>query len=339
MYLESKCHGRYSGVADMQNTAYQISKLDPCNQPCPNDAGGFAAEIARIGQEFNQPMRLVWQPDVMATLWGQKRRRYGLEKYGRCEHLRGWWIGEMKEVNGETLFAPRQKVRADRFAADPHAAFKLPNGDWVQSDLEENLVAEPRWIVEYKLHDREKIFHERERYDYERELHVEFETVMENGEPVLKKKVYEYENPFKKVDALGPYPKDGKWGRLFIVAQHWIRCCEEANAEHRICQGIGRPPNDYDLQAIRQTMQERETDAKLPEPGTAAWDHQMTEEIRKINDEIAVNKAGAARAYDEIFDRAIMPTLKRVYRRNNPDKAPTVGIHIPDGHPLLKGDS
>lgn len=297
----------------MQISAYQISKLDPCNQPRPNDAGGFADEIVRLGRDFNLPLRLTWQPDVMAMLWGQNRRRYGLEKYGYCEHLRGWWIGHMEEVNGQLMFAPRQKVRADKYDVDPHAAFQLPNGDWVQADLDENLIAEPRWVVEYKLHDREKAFHEAERY--------------------------EWEGPFTRHDALGPYPEDGKWARLFVIAQHWVKCCEEANARHELCQGIGRAPNDYDLQEVRKVLQERESDAALPEPGTPQWEHRMAEEMRKINDEIAETNKCNLRAYDEIFDRAIMPTLRRVYRRNNPDKSPAVGIHIPEGHPLLKGNS
>lgn len=314
----------------MRTDPYKISNLDPCNQPCPNDAGRFHKEIEKLGQEFNQPLRLVWGPDVYATLWGERRRRYAQSYHAPCEHLRGWWIGKLEEVETDgkkqMLFAPRQKVKADRFTADPHSGFYLPNGDWVQADLDVRLVSEPRWIVEFKLPDREKHFHNLERYDYESERHVERREVYDRkkGEFVQKEYEYEYQNPFSKVDALGEYPEDGKWGLYIIIAQHWIRCCEKANEAGRLCWGIGRPPNDYDLETIRGDLQARH---RAMEPGSEEWSNAHKKEVAIINDIIAKNKQRQSDTYDAIFDDAIMPTLRRVYNRVNPAKSNQVDIH------------
>lgn len=298
---------------------YKLNPLDRCNQPCPGDAGRFTAEIERLGKDFNQPLRLAWAPDVYADLWGARRRRYAQQRYGRCEHIRGWWVGAMKEVNGQLLFAPRERRRADRFQQDPHSAFRLDNGDWVQADLEENLIAEPRWIVEFKLPDRERKFHDQERFEYDTQ--EDFRP----AEPKLgiEAKRYQYQDPMKPIDALGPYPEEGKWALHVVIANHWVRCCEQANAENRLCWGVGRAPNENDLAELIKDLTAR---GRAITPESDDWAARYKEEMRKINDVIAGNLAGQRRAYDEIFDEAIMGPLRHVYMRNNPDKARTVSV-------------
>lgn len=305
---------------------YKLSKLDPCDQPCPDDAGRYAAEIARLGREFSLPLRLSWAPDIYAFLWGEKRRRYAQERFGRCEHVRRWVLGRLEMVNGTEMLAPRQYFKPDRYSLDIHALHMLPNGDCLQAEVDVKLIAEPRWIVEFKLPDRERAAHEQNRYDAERDRSVEIRERYDRKKQqfVEERVIYDYENPLTRVDALGPYPEDGKWGCYRVIAQHWIKCCQDANAEGRMCWGIGRPPHDGDLEEIRLDLQQRTAPM---DPTDEHWDAKYKEEIRKINEIIAENQQGQRDLYDAIFDDAIMTTLRRVYNRNNPDKANQVFLH------------
>lgn len=266
------------------NDPYQLDPEDLTNQPSPPRPKWFDDALKNLSRQYGTRVRLVWAPEVERFLWGARRKVYA--RYQRMKLL-GWFQGAYVEVGGRQIFKSHRYHGRKAFPElNERAAHLLENGEWLMPDLHGYQIAWPRWIVELELdRQREKPFHDQERYEWDHETG-------------------------QMVDALGPYPEEGKWASLFVICQHWVKCCQDANAQGRLCYGVGRAPVEDDLDWVRQWFKDRETEAKLAEPGTLDFARQVNREYRSLMDEEKRLDLKRKDLYREMVLNEIKPTLQ-----------------------------
>lgn len=265
------------------NDPYELTER---NQQKPSGFDWFAKEVERIGRDSGLSLRLSWSPDVNRFYWGKWHKHYCARQYRK--HV-GWVKGKYEEIEGRNVFRAVSRHAWNAFPSlSPEGDHFLEDGHWLIADWLYWDVAWPRFVVE-KLVDEEseRPHHEANRYEYDVETN-------------------------ELVDALGEYPKEGKWKCIYIVAQHWIQCCKEANAEHRLCYGVGRPPVERDVEEVRKAIHEDLQFAKVGAVGSQSWQLAMMQELRDNKTERDKANLAMENTYGEIFKNEMMPTLRRI---------------------------
>lgn len=266
----------------------QFSNYDDeldCNLPRPRGHEWFSKKIEQLGRDAGTNLRVTWAPDVRRILWGAEHRYYACLPGGgrRTARHTGWFVGHFEGPLDDLNFVREQKLRADRYPGyEPTGTHLLPNGKWLAPEIETLEIVKPRWVVEEKLHDSEKEQHNALRYEWVDGL---------------------------LVDALGPYPEEGKWVLRHVVAHHFIVCCNLANDAHHLCWGQGRDPNQSDVEEIQAQIAGRDSLPKLHALGERPTGAEVSRETQKTLDEIALGEQKQGDLYHEMFKDAIQPTV------------------------------
>ena len=256
---------------------------DVPNPPRPSIPPRFAVAVERIGREADIDLRLTWAPDVVKPLWGALHKAYCYKRDSK--HL-GWWEGHMEDVNGRQLFTADRYRKKSAYDYEPNATHRLGENKWLHPDLLPQEWAWPRWIIERKLLDSERVNHERERYEWVDGV---------------------------RVDALGPWPEGGKWGCLTVIAHHFHLCCEIAEREYLegkrptgLCFGQGRPPCEQDLDDLRQSIVDGERTGLSEPTFETALDYDTRETINQlIESEYRQNQH-----YGAVIQNVLTPALR-----------------------------
>jgi hypothetical protein len=265
---------------------YQLDPEEPENLLRPPGCQRFIKAFQELGKECGVGLRLIWAPEVMKFLWGKPRQRYA--NWKRRRHV-GWFIGSVDEATGQ--FRMRERRKWDAFQLSPEADHRLPNGQWLVADWKEWTVAQPRWVIEERLDERkERPAHEAARYEWDPDT-------------------------LQLIDALGPYPEEGKWACIQVISAHAFVCCKNATANEQLCiWGVGgRDPVDSDIEEVRQRIQARDENAKLRKDGMPTESEWKTE-YQQIMDELKEGGERAKENYYEILKDAIVPGLNVVMK-------------------------
>jgi hypothetical protein len=258
-------------------------ELTDKNHPAPPRAKWMDVALQQIKSDFGIDLRMVWGPDVDAFRWGGMVKLYAA--YATVRN-RGWFRGMyVPDGNGgQVLRRTGYHPPGDYLNYTAEGAHRLADGSWLIPDPEFRHVAWPRWIIERRAPDRERVSHEANRYEWD----------PDTGE---------------RIDALGPWPEGGRWFNFYVVAQHMIRCCGQANAEHRLCYGIGRDPNEHDLDHLRQTVQTEVVAPARPEPGSQEWNRQYTQNVKAAMAEHKEAEQRQREGYRARMRNVVAPTL------------------------------
>jgi hypothetical protein len=264
--------------------AYTDYENEEINRTRPAGFDDFGREVAALGKAHNVRLRLVWAPDVTRFLWGATRRVYAFKQQRR--HI-GWLVGPMVEVAGKALtHQPHTVLKPDAFSFSPEGAHLLENGDWAKPDFIYDEVAHPRFMIEEMLDEqRERPEHERHRFEY----------FVETNE---------------LVDALGPYPADGKFACINVIAAHAFICCRNANQKHQFCYGTGRDPGGEDLEDLKQRIQARDERRRLGDHYD--YESEFMREYNATMDKIKKGEAQAKQNYYDIFKQELDPVFSMI---------------------------
>lgn len=279
------------------------------NRPRPAGFEGFAKEIERLGNHNNVRLRLVWAPEVIRFLWGAERRVYAFKQERR--HT-GWLVGPMEEFNGALIHRPHSLRKPDAFRFSPEGAHRLDNGDWVKPDFRYWEVAHPRFMIEEMLDPgKERPEHERHRYEYLEETN-------------------------ELVDALGPYPQEGKWACIHVIAAHAFICCRNATQRQQFCYGTGRDPGGEDLAEIESRIQARNQRRRVEDH--YAFESEFMREYTATMARIKKGQERAKQNYYDILKQEIDPVFSMIGKARsklppfNHQKAGVKTVRLLDQH-------
>lgn len=258
---------------------------DEPNPIRPPDGQRFITAVRRIGEETGIFLRLSWAPEITSIKWGASHKTYCYKR--EKKHL-AWWVGRMEDVNGTMLFKPTIRARKDAYREyEPNATHRLPNGQWLHPDLLPVEWAWPRWVIERRLQESERAAHERERYEW-------IDGV--------------------RVDALGPWPEEGKWALERVIAHHFILCCEQAEAEFLagkrstgLCFGQYRPPSDADMNQLRADIIAGE---RIGLTATPSFEQAVAYDTKQTLDQMSESERKQNEHYKEIIQNALAPALR-----------------------------
>lgn len=244
------------------------------NRPRPAGNEDAIKSVAALGRASGANIRLVWAPEVTKYLWGAIRRVYAFTK--KREHV-AWRIGPMVEFNGGWIHQPYKTAPKTAFRTDHIGAFRLPNGDWAYPQFDYWEVAHPRWLIEEMLDPMiEGPEHDAHRYEY-----------------------FPESNEF--VDALGPYPAEGKYACIHVVAAHSGICCKLATDRGGFCYGTGRDFGQSDLDEIQSRIYERNKRERLTDTHGEAFRRAVTAEYKSIMSQIKESERQQRNLYRDII--------------------------------------
>jgi hypothetical protein len=244
------------------------------NRPRPARNEDAIKHVSDLGRAQGASIRLVWAPEVTRFLWGAVRRVYAFKK--ERDHV-AWRVGPMVEFKGAWIHRPHSVVPRATFTPSHIGAFRLPNGDWAYPQFDYWEVAHPRWLIEEMLDPAiEGPEHEAHRYEY-----------------------FSDTNEF--VDALGPYPSEGKWACIQVIAAHSGVCCNIANDAGRFCYGTGRDFGQVDEDEIMQRVQERNKRARLTDHHGQDFQRAVTAEYRDLMTKIKESERQQRNLYRDII--------------------------------------
>jgi hypothetical protein len=240
----------------------------------------YAREVEQISRAVSIPLRLVWAPEITSIKWGQSHRTYCCR---REEKLRGWWEGHKEQ----DVFKAARYRRPNAYGAIGPYAQQLPNGKWIHPDLNVIEYAWPRWIIERRLQDSERLNHDRERYEWV------------NG---------------VRVDALGPWPEGGKWALERVIAHHFLLCCQQAEQEFLegkrptgLCFGQYRPPADEDMETLRADIVRGDRTGLTATP---TFEQAVEYDTKQTMDQSAEAERRQQAHYREVIQNALAPALR-----------------------------
>jgi hypothetical protein len=248
---------------------------DTANESKPKGFDHIVEAVERLGKQNGTATRLVWMPEVRRFLWGSVRRYYAFKK--KAVHI-GWEVGRYDEFQGGLIFVKERTVPASAYRLEPGGAHRLHNGKWIKPRFDYDEIAYPRWAIEERLPDSERVAHNDNRYEY-----------------------FADTNEF--VDALGEYPKEGKWACIHVVAAHGYICCKRATQEGRFCYGTRRNPTDEDVQEVQQRIQARDSRRRIHSASDFEQEHKRL--VKQTMEGMAAGAARQKSLYKDIIGEEI----------------------------------
>ena len=292
---------------------FELEPGHETDRPAPPGQERFARKVEQLGKDAGTTLRLIWPPDIRGFIWGgiHKLRALGarpeLTRWAEHQVIRENGIEQLKFLRyRKPLTYSLAQAREDGCVVVNDHLVALPEMKMVEFCAQ-------RWYVEEKIEPQTKLLDGSTEWDSHYQNRFEFDP-----------------ETLELVDALGEWPKDGKWRPLHVIAHHFILCCEQAHKERRFCWGQGRNPVESDVEYIEKLVDRHNQETKRRGRWEAPTRADQLEFRRKLRDEMAETERKRAELYKEIFMNEMAPTIEDkfstkvfIHRKDDPDVSTT----------------